>query len=85
MESTGVYWRPVYALLEDDFEVILVNARHIKHVPGRKTDVRDCDWIGQELYPPAVIEEQKSTVRRSRGWADDPSLSIFVSATTARD
>ncbi len=45
MESTGVYWKPVYNVLEDSFEVILVNARHIKHVPGRKTDVKDCEWI----------------------------------------
>lgn len=45
MESTGVYWKPVFNILEDSFEVILVNARHIKNVPGRKTDVKDCEWI----------------------------------------
>ena len=45
IESTGVYWRPVFNLLEDHFTVLLVNAQHIKAVPGRKTDVRDCDWI----------------------------------------
>lgn len=45
MESTGVYWKPIFNILEDSFEVILVNARHIKNVPGRKTDVRDCEWI----------------------------------------
>jgi transposase len=45
IESTGVYWRPVFNLLEDHFTVLLVNAHHIKAVPGRKTDVRDCDWI----------------------------------------
>ena len=45
MESTGVYWKPVYNLLEDDFEVMVVNARHIKTVPGRKTDVKDAEWI----------------------------------------
>jgi transposase len=45
IESTGVYWRPVFNLLEDHFAVLLVNAHHIKAVPGRKTDVRDCDWI----------------------------------------
>ena len=38
MESTGVYWKPLYNILESDFEIILVNARHIKNVPGRKTD-----------------------------------------------
>ena len=48
MESTGVYWIPVYQILESsDFEVMLVNARHIKNVLGRKTDVKDCQWIQQ--------------------------------------
>jgi len=48
MESTGVYWIPIYDLLEQHgFEVLLVNARHIKNVPGRKTDVQDCQWIQQ--------------------------------------
>jgi transposase len=45
MESTGIYWKPIYNVLEDGFEVILVNARHIKHVPGRKTDVCDSEWL----------------------------------------
>jgi transposase len=49
MESTGVYWRPVYNLLEDGFTVLVVNAQHIKAVPGRKTDVRDAEWIAQLL------------------------------------
>jgi transposase len=46
MESTGVYWVPVYQVLEDaGFEVYLVDAHHAKNVPGRKTDVWDCRWI----------------------------------------
>src|SRR4051794_41904479 len=45
MESTGEYWRPVYYLLEGHLELLLVNARHIKAVPGRKTDVKDAEWI----------------------------------------
>jgi len=49
MESTGVYWKPIWNLLEDRFTVWLVNARHIKNVPGRKTDVKDCEWIAQLL------------------------------------
>ncbi len=49
MESTGVYWKPVWNLLGDRFEPILVNARHIKRVPGRKTDVKDAQWIAQLL------------------------------------
>jgi transposase len=49
MESTGVYWKPVYEALEDSFETIVVNAQHIKNVPGRKTDVKDCEWISDLL------------------------------------
>ena len=49
MESTGVYWKPVYNLLEDEFTVMVVNAAHIKRVPGRKTDVSDAHWIAQLL------------------------------------
>ncbi len=49
MEATGVYWKPLYNLLEDRFSLLLVNARHIKAVPGRKTDVRDCEWIADLL------------------------------------
>jgi len=45
MESTGVYWRPVHNVLEDSCQVILVNARHVKHLPGRKTDVSDSRWL----------------------------------------
>jgi len=49
MESTGVYWKPVYNILEASFEVLLVNAQHIKAVPGRKSDVKDCEWIADLL------------------------------------
>ncbi len=49
MESTGVYWKPVWNLLEGQFTLLLVNAQHIKQVPGRKTDVKDCQWIAQLL------------------------------------
>jgi transposase len=45
MESTGVFWRPIYNVLEDQFELLLANAHEIKALPGRKTDVRDCEWI----------------------------------------
>lgn len=72
MESTGVYWRPVYAVLEGSFELLLVNARHIKAVPGRKTDVRDCEWIAQLLecgllrgsfVPPHAIRDLRDLTR----------------------
>jgi len=49
MESTGVYWKPVYNILEDHVEVLLVNARHVKNVPGRKTDVSDAEWLAELL------------------------------------
>ena len=49
MESTGVFWKPVWNLLEGRFGLMRVNARHVKQVPGRKTDVKDCDWIAQLL------------------------------------
>jgi transposase len=72
IESTGVYWRPVFNLLEDHFTVLLVNAHHIKAVPGRKTDVRDCDWICDLLrhgllkasfIPPRHIRELRELTR----------------------
>lgn len=49
MESTGEYWKPIYNILEDNFELLLVNAQHIKAVPGRKTDVKDSEWIADLL------------------------------------
>ena len=56
MESTGVYWLPLYEILETEgLEVKLVNARHVKNVPGRKTDVLDCQWI-QRLHSYGLLE-----------------------------
>ena len=50
MESTGVYWKPIYNLLElEDIKTLVVNAQHIKTVPGRKTDVKDAEWIADLL------------------------------------
>ena len=72
MESTGVYWKPIYNILESDFEIILVNARHIKNVPGRKTDKRDSRWIAKLLLsgllsgsfiPPRHIRELRDLTR----------------------
>ena len=72
MESTGVYWRPVFAVLEGAVEVRLVNARHVKMVPGRKTDVRDCEWLAQLLecgllrgsfVPPAAVRDLRDLTR----------------------
>src|SRR6266851_3177895 len=47
MESTGVYWKPVWYVLEEHFQMVLANAQHIKAVPGRKTDMMDCQWIAE--------------------------------------
>jgi len=73
MESTGVYWKPIFNILENQFQVILVNAQHIKHVPGRKTDVKDCEWIAQLLQlgllrasfvPPRPVRELRDLTRQ---------------------
>jgi transposase len=80
IESTGVYWRPVFNLLEDHFTVLLVNAQHIKAVPGRKTDVRDCDWICDLLrhgllkasfIPPRYIRELRELTRHRQSLVRD--------------
>jgi transposase len=72
MESTGVYWKPVYYLLEDDFECWLLNAHHLRNVPGRKTDVADAAWIAQlvehglvrpSFVPPKPIRELRELTR----------------------
>ncbi len=49
MEATGVYWKPVWHLLEGNFELVLANAQHVKNVPGRKTDVGDASWLAELL------------------------------------
>ena len=49
MEASGVYWKPPWAILEDEFECLLCNARHVKQVPGRKTDVNDAQWLTELL------------------------------------
>jgi len=57
MESTGVYWIPVFQILEAyGFDVVLVNARHVKNVPGRKTDVQDCQWL-RYLHSVGLLRE----------------------------
>ncbi len=72
MEATGVFWKPVWAILEDEFELLLVNARHVKQVPGRKTDVSDAEWICQlaeagllkaSFVPPKPIRALRNLTR----------------------
>jgi len=80
MESTGVYWRPVFNLLEDCLVVVLANAQHIKAVPGRKTDVRDCEWLAELLahglirasfIPPADIRALRDLTRHRKSLLRD--------------
>lgn len=80
MESTGVFWKPIYNLLEDSFQVLLVNAAHIKRVPGRKTDVLDCEWIADLLahgllkgsfIPPQPIRELRDLTRYRKSLTDE--------------
>jgi transposase len=75
MESTGVYWKPVYAVLEGSFDLTVGNAHHVKNVPGRKTDVKDAEWIAQLLrhgliaksfVPPPAIRDLRELVRHRR-------------------
>jgi transposase len=72
MESTGVYWKPVWNMLEGQVTVVLVNAQHIKAVPGRKTDTKDCQWIAELLQhgllrssfvPPTPIRQLRDLTR----------------------
>src|SRR5262245_22786034 len=82
IESTGVYWRPVFNLLEGLFVVILVNARHMKAVPGRKTDVRDSEWLADLLrhgllkasfIPPHEIREVRELTRYRQTLVKSPA------------
>jgi transposase len=77
MESTGVYWKPVYAILEGEgtFKIVVANAQHVKKVPGRKTDVKDAEWIAELLchgllrssfVPPKPIRELRDLTRYRR-------------------
>ena len=75
MESTGVYWKPVHEALEGHFDLMVANARHFKNVPGRKTDVKDCEWIAdlarhglisRGFVPPRAIRDLRELVRYRR-------------------
>jgi transposase len=85
MESTGVYWKPVYHLLEDAFTLLLVNVQQLKQVPGRKSDVRDSAWIAQllewgllrgSLVPPAPIRDLRELTRYRKHQIRDRSREV---------
>ena len=80
MESTGVYWKPVYYVLEDDMDCWVLNARHLRNVPGRKTDVADAEWIAQlvehgmvrpSFVPPKPIRELRDLTRYRKAQIDE--------------
>jgi transposase len=79
MESTGIYWMPVYTILEGEFELVVGNAMHIKQVPGRKTDVKDSEWIAdlirhglirRSFVPPKPLRELRDLLRYRRKLID---------------
>ena len=85
MESTGVYWRPLYYLLEDGFTTLLINMQHLTHVPGRKTDVRDSEWLAQllecgllrgSLIPPAPIRDLRELTRYRKRQIEDRAQEV---------
>ena len=85
MESTGVYWRPVYYVLEADFTLLLVNMQLLSHVPGRKTDVRDSEWLAQllecgllrgSLVPPQPIRDLRDLTRYRRKQIEDRTQEV---------
>ena len=84
MESTGVYWQPVFNLLEGHFQTWVVNAQHIKKVPGRKTDMKDAEWIAQllqcGLLRPSFVPDRQ---QRSSG-SDAPTDQAGAAAQCGR-
>jgi transposase len=86
MEATGVYWKPVWHILEESFELVLANAQHIRNVPGRKTDVNDAVWIAELLahglirgsfVPPTPIQELREMTRTRKQLVRETSQHIL--------
>ena len=85
MESTGMYWRPVFTLLEEGRSVILVNAQHMKAIPGRKTDIKDSEWLADLLrhgllkasfIPPAPIRELRDLTRSRKSLVQERAREV---------
>lgn len=94
MESTGIYWRPVYFLLEDHMECWLLNAQHLRYVPGRKTDVKDAEWICQlvehglvraSFVPPREIRELRDLVRYRKAQIEERTREVQRLEKTLQD
>ena len=93
MESTSVYWKPVFNVLEGIFDVVLANAHHIQAVPGRKTDVKDCEWLADLLahglikasfIPPTAIRELRDLTRHRKSVSAIASRRPTVSTSSSR-
>lgn len=94
MESTGVYWKPVYYVLEDGLRVVLVNAAHVKHVPGRKTDTIDAVWLAQLLahgllrasfVPPPPIRALRDLTRYRKALINERTAQVNRVHKTLQD
>src|SRR5438067_12171516 len=85
MESTGVYWKPVWQVLDGSFELVLANAMHVRNIPGRKTDVNDATWIADLLahrlirgsfVPPAPVQELRDLTRTRKQLVQEQSQHV---------
>jgi transposase len=85
MEATGVYWKPIYNILESRFRILLVNAHHLKRVPGRKSDIQDCQWIAQLLQhgllessfvPPRAQRELRDLTRHRTQLVEEKTRTV---------
>jgi len=95
MEATGVYWKPVWHILDDgDFELVLANAAHVKNVPGRKTDVKDADWVSDLLahglirasfVPDSPTQEMRTLMRTRKQLSREKSSHILRIQKTLED
>jgi transposase len=95
MEATGVYWKPVWHILSDgDFELVLANAAHVKNVPGRKTDVKDADWVSDLLahglirasfVPDSPTQEMRTLLRTRKQLVREKSSHILRIQKTLED
>ncbi|MCB4234589.1 IS110 family transposase [Kaistella anthropi] len=88
MESTGVYWKPVFNILDGDFQILLVNANHIKNIPGHKTDKKDSVWIAKLLLsgllkasfiPPRIIRDLRDLCRYRKNWFSRQHPNVIAS------
>ena len=94
MESTGVYWKPVWHVMEEGFELVLANAKHVKNVPGRKTDVKDAEWLAELLahglvrgsfVPYEPIQQLRDLTRARKQFVQERSRNVQRLQKTLED